>query len=206
MSAFGAHPRSRGENLQTWGGKISRKGSSPLTRVKLVTCRGSRRCQGLIPAHAGKTAGAPCAGAGRGAHPRSRGENSNGEAGLMRRLGSSPLTRGKRDALHMRLDAMRLIPAHAGKTPTTPAFSASTTAHPRSRGENDAIQRAPRAPSGSSPLTRGKPGGRRRAGGDYGLIPAHAGKTEAHQLQDMSGRAHPRSRGENSVSALVSIM
>ena len=51
---------------------------------------------------------------------------------------------------------MRLIPAHAGKTPPTRSGRGPSRAHPRSRGEN-----GPDAPlgvlrAGSSPLTRGK--------------------------------------------------
>ena len=52
--------------------------------------------RGLIPAHAGKTAGAASTFSQNAAHPRSRGENV-GLSGLRRvEYGSSPLTRGKR--------------------------------------------------------------------------------------------------------------
>ena len=53
-----AHPRSRGENSPLAGGRPEPSGSSPLTRGKLT--RGTASCvtRGLIPAHAGKTAGA----------------------------------------------------------------------------------------------------------------------------------------------------
>ena len=53
----------------------------------------------------------------------------------------------------------------------------ATSAHPRSRGENDRITKPARVIVGSSPLTRGK----RRlilvTMMMIGLIPAHAGKT-----------------------------
>ena len=51
--------------------------------------------------------------------------------------------------------------------------------------------------AGSSPLTRGKRGGRLDLFPCRGLIPAHAGKTKA--VEDPHSRmwAHPRSRGEN---------
>ena len=70
-----------------------------------------------------------------------------------------------------------LIPAHAGKTLDKEAAPAPFT--------------------GSSPLTRGKPGALppRSLGG--GLIPAHAGKTMRPQTSSPSAAAHPRSRGEN---------
>ena len=50
---------------------------------------------------------------------------------------------------------------------------------------------------GSSPLTRGKPGGGRACSVASGLIPAHAGKTEGTERLRPKGTAHPRSRGEN---------
>ena len=92
-------------------------------------------------------------------------------------LGSSPLTRGKLACGLARRGRGRLIPAHAGKTPSSTTRGQRARAHPRSRGEN-----APPFPpllrhGGSSPLTRGK-----RPASVYlefmvGLIPAHAGKT-----------------------------
>ena len=53
------------------------------------------------------------------------------------------------------------------------------------------------APSGSSPLTRGKHGLVFRVGGHPGLIPAHAGKTPEGPRRSPGAPAHPRSRGEN---------
>ena len=152
---------------------------------------------GLIPAHAGKTVSGSPWGGGRGAHPRSRGENSDDRTDANRRPGSSPLTRGKPSASVVPSTRVGLIPAHAGKTPCSRARSASLPAHPRSRGEN--CLAPPRGPteSGSSPLTRGKLhllAQVRRVGG---LIPAHAGKTPGSSRAKPSSRAHPRSRGEN---------
>ena len=131
----------------------------------------------LIPAHAGKTAcrsPRPCP---RGAHPRSRGENLEGLAGLLSGLGSSPLTRGKQTIERWWRERPRLIPAHAGKTISETGEKTLDRAHPRSRGENSAISRAWAADSGSSPLTRGKLRTRRTDRHAPRLIPAHAGKT-----------------------------
>ena len=112
-----------------------------------------------------------------GAHPRSRGENRALDTLNMCPVGSSPLTRGKRQerVTAPRLDG--LIPAHAGKTEIGcgVAFAAC----------------------GSSPLTRGK---RQQAGKTLdvlGLIPAHAGKTRFGDASRDGCWAHPRSRGEN---------
>ena len=56
----GAHPRSRGENIETFGGASSLSGSSPLTRGKLLDRFEHELIGRLIPAHAGKTAAMPC--------------------------------------------------------------------------------------------------------------------------------------------------
>ena len=48
----------------------------------------------------------------------------------------SPLTRGKRGSAPATRVGDRLIPAHAGKTPSRQATTPISTAHPRSRGEN----------------------------------------------------------------------
>ena len=53
--------------------------------------------------------------------------------------------------------------------------------------------------SGSSPLTRGKRKVSRPTSQARGLIPTHAGKTSSCRHRLLSGRAHPRSRGENEI-------
>ena len=133
-----------------------RRGSSPLTRGKPpdTAVRVSR--ERLIPAHAGKTKSwgrGPCP---RPAHPRSRGENQSSSGSRIRPWGSSPLTRGKHRRTIRARGGCGLIPAHAGKTSRTRAPTTSTTAHPRSRGENAAAVAARAGEGGSSPLTRGK--------------------------------------------------
>ena len=151
----------------------------------------------LIPAHAGKTAPHD-AGAWRvPAHPRSRGENSLAQTSNSLSWGSSPLTRGKPAAKFPELNALGLIPAHAGKTRSPESAAPAVTAHPRSRGENAAHALAEIYARGSSPLTRGKLDERLHRRAPQGLIPAHAGKTWLHCFVRPGGWAHPRSRGEN---------
>ena len=172
-----AHPRSRGENLIVDRPANPQAGSSPLTRGKRVS--NSRECREirLIPAHAGKTR---CSGRrqpGRGAHPRSRGENSPG---------ASTAT-----------SYAWLIPAHAGKTCTSHAGIMTDEAHPRSRGENLRGGVVSRLYTGSSPLTRGKRFSLGAVSNPMRLIPAHAGKTCLSRAVAARTAAHPRSRGEN---------
>ena len=177
---------------------MSMTGSSPLTRGKPER-RGHHAAQeGLIPAHAGKTHhrqrrhGLPWA------HPRSRGENALMGMIYSPEDGSSPLTRGKRGALRGHQPGSRLIPAHAGKTPATGRRSFRLRAHPRSRGENTGDIENAVKDAGSSPLTRGKHSHGHSVAIRWGLIPAHAGKTDRLEVAGQKFKAHPRSRGENS--------
>ena len=175
--AIRAHPRSRGENAGLLAEAFARAGSSPLTRGKLVVSRLQRLVDGLIPAHAGKTRVSRLSQRFRGAHPRSRGENTPVSTCIISPRGSSPLTRGKPCLVWLAVGRAGLIPAHAGKTPPRKPPWTSTWAHPRSRGENTRSPFPIGNGWGSSPLTRGKLlllVGRLFA---YGLIPAHAGKT-----------------------------
>ena len=75
-------------------------------------------------------------------------------------------------------------------------------AHPRSRGENSASALAFSRPHGSSPLTRGKRSVTVPVNITARLIPAHAGKTYCQDCRALILPAHPRSRGENLVSAV----
>ena len=196
-----AHPRSRGENLRLIAGMGPQLGSSPLTRGKRIPAPVRSSGPWLIPAHAGKTAPRKSRPPTRGAHPRSRGENHPAPRGSRTPVGSSPLTRGKRlfrlGCNHRR----RLIPAHAGKTVQRRRRTGRRRAHPRSRGENSSCARSRSRLSGSSPLTRGKPSALRRWRATPRLIPAHAGKTSRKAPLGRCMTAHPRSRGENILTA-----
>ena len=192
-----AHPRSRGENVHGVRTIEFDRGSSPLTRGKLVVLQIAEGERGLIPAHAGKTSAVARLSSSSRAHPRSRGENPVFLEIPGKGTGSSPLTRGKRRGRGRGSRRSGLIPAHAGKTVAAytgdtgtgliPAHAGKTDfpdhdqgrwgAHPRSRGENTDLHSISGGPEGSSPLTRGKrplQNGLRRP---LGLIPAHAGKT-----------------------------
>ena len=192
-----AHPRSRGENRYAVARDATSAGSSPLTRGKHSEALHGLTQGRLIPAHAGKTCRTGTSGTRKEAHPRSRGENGVPAPRIHAALGSSPLTRGKRNDQRLPRHRRRLIPAHAGKTTQHAGTRAARRAHPRSRGEN--ITRVVRGarPHGSSPLTRGKLHQSEAGLGGVRLIPAHAGKTDKCLNGIQSGSAHPRSRGEN---------
>ena len=192
-----AHPRSRGENNVVVRVAHNAQGSSPLTRGKRGNELPHRLDSGLIPAHAGKTPPTPRRLSRLRAHPRSRGENYLRRRSDDDRAGSSPLTRGKPGTKGLSASREGLIPAHAGKTRPRIARGCGSRAHPRSRGENLARNERQGRGDGSSPLTRGKPTRESERLAKRGLIPAHAGKTEIEPIGQAIGRAHPRSRGEN---------
>ena len=179
------------------------RGSSPLTRGKRREDLDSNREDGLIPAHAGKTATNRLSQISAGAHPRSRGENTLNLGSGAAFVGSSPLTRGKQEGPARRERPGRLIPAHAGKTSRRRCRRSPGGAHPRSRGENPRVALKTSAISGSSPLTRGKLEMIQERFPESGLIPAHAGKTSRRRAPCRTRGAHPRSRGENAMRALT---
>ena len=175
---IGTYPRSRGESLQFLHHACAMSGSSPLTLGKLEGVHADLPDVSLIPAHAGKTSADPRGAASSPAHPRSRGENSRRTVRPASGPGSSPLMRGKRVPRDEDIGALRLIPAHAGKTATASWNRSFPWAHPRSRGENTAADARINEPTGSSPLTQGKPCRNHRPPDPRRLIPAHAGKTQ----------------------------
>ena len=176
-------------------------GSSPLTRGKRLPSRQKSGRPRLIPAHAGKTVPRRWTRNLSRAHPRSRGENRAMLGLTGDRRGSSPLTRGKRDASQRGDQLCRLIPAHAGKTCCGGCECVDPWAHPRSRGENFEGGELAACSGGSSPLTRGKRLACCRVALSVRLIPAHAGKTHALRSGRGDVQAHPRSRGENQRTA-----
>ena len=153
--------------------------------------------RGLIPARAGNTRTHRPPGSSNGAHPRSRGEHRGYLLTSHHDMGSSPLARGTLAAPRRRPRYSGLIPARAGNTQLSPPVAPLNGAHPRSRGEHPFGFGCFVRSSGSSPLARGTPDGRRSASSCGGLIPARAGNTRLGVARRGSSWAHPRSRGEH---------
>ena len=151
----------------------------------------------LIPARAGSTVGASFYHKGLRAHPRSRGEHTDGSASMTTTRGSSPLARGALSAFGDSVMAIGLIPARAGSTWVTFCAMPGSWAHPRSRGEHSVTICGVSSDSGSSPLARGAPVCSRTSPPTWGLIPARAGSTHGLYTRTSRLRAHPRSRGEH---------
>ena len=193
-----AHPRACGENWMLPRPQATPRGSSPRMRGKRVLREVASAASGLIPAHAGKTIFVTTGQLVPPAHPRACGENLFSDGDSVRLQGSSPRMRGKPRGRACGLPRRRLIPAHAGKTPTSRDHGRQSPAHPRACGENDQLSGHLRRVRGSSPRMRGKlPDGHNHVF-HAGLIPAHAGKTKNVSNTQVKIRAHPRACGENS--------
>ena len=112
-------------------------------------------------------------------------------------MGSSPHTRGARQAHVQSRRALRIIPAYAGSTMPAPSSPSSEKDHPRIRGEHIIFRSIAAFEVGSSPHTRGAraPTGRPPAPGR--IIPAYAGSTASSRPPNRTPRDHPRIRGEH---------
>ena len=78
-------------------------------------------------------------------------------------------------------------------------------AHPHSCGENGTLAVQDLCATGSSPLTRGKPGRVHGVTESLGLIPAHAGKTGTGTGSVVTRGAHPHSCGENLIGVTADL-
>ena len=151
----------------------------------------------IIPAYAGSTRAVRTAHGEPTDHPRIRGEHSLEAAPLRNVKGSSPHTRGARQAHVQSRGALRIIPAYAGSTRRSLARRTRLPDHPRIRGEHPVFPVDLLAGLGSSPHTRGAPivGGEAVLG--LGIIPAYAGSTSSAGVLSRVERDHPRIRGEH---------
>ena len=186
-----------GENFESTYIPRCAEGSSPRVRGKLSACSSLYFFSRLIPACAGKTMAALLRPWSWRAHPRVCGENCASVSHTTHRRGSSPRVRGKRAPPSWAGHQGRLIPACAGKTPSTDGRSSAEAAHPRVCGENMPRVNLCTNPGGSSPRVRGKPGIRPRPLQERRLIPACAGKTPRALPSVCPCSAHPRVCGEN---------
>ena len=129
------------------------------------------------------------------------GENVFQVIRILKRSGSSPRGRGKRERDPARRRAMGLIPAWAGKTKGGTTLHQGSWAHPRVGGENSPVVVSDTTHTGSSPRGRGKLLLNRLSVKLSGLIPAWAGKTPRRSSSTFSSWAHPRVGGENGLDA-----
>ena len=146
--------------------------------------RGKDYCQffllvvrGITPAHAGKRSSFPRSQRSTKDHPRPCGEKIRPVAFSVFLLGSPPPMRGKEDLTNKEFAAVRITPAHAGKSFLTLLPSLKEKDHPRPCGEKLSHQSITSSGVGSPPPMRGKGDARLETTDDLGITPAHAGKS-----------------------------
>ena len=191
------HPRIRGEHHVPTEQPGANPGSSPHTRGARPACPRQRRRGGIIPAYAGSTGRRGESRRGVGDHPRIRGEHRAVLADRGRDDGSSPHTRGAPRKGWVPSVQPGIIPAYAGSTRLIPCSRATSSDHPRIRGEHlHAVARVA-VLGGSSPHTRGARLGAPRTPLRGRIIPAYAGSTSPSNSPRERSGDHPRIRGEH---------
>ena len=134
------HPRIRGEHC-CWGAlTLPPGGSSPHTRGALPCFGAVGLVAGIIPAYAGSTTRLSHKTHRHPDHPPIRGEHSNPMFTTGSTLGSSPHTRGAREAAAEHGLWERIIPAYAGSTLRSFLEVPGYRDHPRIRGEHGLLR------------------------------------------------------------------
>ena len=191
------HPRACGANQGQRHPSRRLPGSSPRMRGKLLGQLANRIHRRIIPAHAGQTRRCVVTQDFSADHPRACGANSVGVGVAPVELGSSPRMRGKLPVIHRDETNDRIIPAHAGQTPSLEMPQYMTSDHPRACGANPTDSQPSSRLAGSSPRMRGKLGHCHRRYGRARIIPAHAGQTFGSQSSIGTMPDHPRACGAN---------
>ena len=191
------HPRTCGANCHISVVMNGSNGSSPHMRGKLIMHRLYIVLRRIIPAHAGQTLSRCRRSAWCSDHPRTCGANYRGYHEDGNNAGSSPHMRGKLAYRGFAHSTERIIPAHAGQTPSRIFCELITPDHPRTCGANCRSTAYEPATVGSSPHMRGKPGPTGLTLLFTRIIPAHAGQTSRRASLVASSADHPRTCGAN---------
>ncbi len=194
---WSVHPRIRGEHWNSTARPPSASGSSPHTRGTLVNDRVERLDLRFIPAYAGNTQSKSVPSPPPPVHPRIRGEHVYSSWSTYRSRGSSPHTRGTRDADGHPARGARFIPAYAGNTCSPKTTGGRHSVHPRIRGEHIETGILSFEGAGSSPHTRGTHHQTPRRRPALRFIPAYAGNTSPFRADVKKPPVHPRIRGEH---------
>ena len=150
------HPRACGANYDAQADPKGNAGSSPRMRGKRGRERHGRWCHRIIPAHAGQTRHHQTCRRPRPDHPRACGANKRSVDLQGSGVGSSPRMRGKHDVSKGARQRRRIIPAHAGQTPSWGCRCLPWSDHPRACGANTLPESWRPPMDGSSPRMRGK--------------------------------------------------
>ena len=146
------HPRACGANYDLQADPKGNAGSSPRMRGKRGRERHGRWCHRIIPAHAGQTRHHQTCRRPRPDHPRACGANKRSVDLQGSGVGSSPRMRGKHDVSKGARQRRRIIPAHAGQTPSWGCRCLPWSDHPRACGANTLPESWRPPMDGSSPV------------------------------------------------------
>ena len=180
-----AHPRVRGDIRTVSDGSSAGWGSPPRARGHRAAGPVRGAAQGLTPACAGTSRCVMVANThASGSPPRARGH----PGGDQRRGGRRGLT-----------------PACAGTSARQRTCGSSGRAHPRVRGDINPTSTAYGLFQGSPPRARGHPLERTSQTEQWGLTPACAGTSRRRGWWPSSPRAHPRVRGDITLTIAAGI-
>ena len=172
----GDHPRVGGEKSASSWRWISKRGSPPRGRGKVLPSVVGALGNGITPAWAGKRHFCNPGLERYGDHPRVGGEKCTLSRRSAARVGSPPRGRGKGGKLPGRVRADGITPAWAGKRAGQCWGLCSARDHPRVGGEKTGCAMKVPPCQGSPPRGRGKAEQPFFLGVAYGITPAWAGK------------------------------
>ena len=130
------HPRMRGEDSKTNGGKSTATGSPPHARGRRTRKRNRTLAGGITPACAGKTLRSISSRSRTPDHPRMRGEDALADMRGEFEAGSPPHARGRHVHYLKLVGREGITPACAGKTVRCVHAVTLCGDHPRMRGED----------------------------------------------------------------------
>ena len=191
------HPRGRGDDAGHLPRSVTDPGPPPRARGRRPPLVLAPPVRGTTPAGAGTTARRHVRCAGRGDHPRGRGDDSRSASWRRYQRGPPPRARGRHtpEALAARLDGT--TPAGAGTTTVPSSRSTSEGDHPRGRGDDGVVAVAWSFTAGPPPRARGRPAAQRRPAVGAGTTPAGAGTTCWPPGSTARSGDHPRGRGDD---------
>ena len=175
-------------------------GSSPHARGLHHLTNLVEASNGIIPAHAGFTAGVHPRVSRPPDHPRTRGVYVARSPPTIVGGGSSPHARGLPEAREGPSPPARIIPARAGFTTPHPRRIRRGGDHPRTRGVYPDDSSVAQRHAGSSPHARGLQAPAGPARRVHRIIPARAGFTSGSSPSPSAPWDHPRTRGVYSVT------
>ena len=171
-------------------------GSSPRVRGEVFASGASVDNEGIIPACAGRRRLFPLTRFVKPDHPRVCGEKTSTTKPPSAPMGSSPRVRGEASLPSFPFNALRIIPACAGRSSEEKSVMFEEKDHPRVCGEKTRAMGVLERMKGSSPRVRGEAASISLGDGPDRIIPACAGRNPHGIPHFLLDGDHPRVCGE----------